>query len=349
MPLIGALSSGCPTLIKPSELTPRTADEIAALAAAHLDPDDVGVVCGGPALGERLAALPFGVILFTGSSAVGAKVASAVAPHLTPLILELGGKSPAIVDPEANLARAAETIVAGKLFNGGQTCVAPDYVLTPADRYDATIVELRAAALRLYPDAERRDFTSLNSPRAHARLQALEAGLNIAPLFDAAAPRYRPALALNPPLDHPIMREEIFGPLLPVIPYETIDDAIAIVRRLPDALALYWFGDRNARLQTVVERTRSGAVSINETLLQAGVSELPFGGVGLSGYGRYHGLAGFQAFSHERIVFEQSRFSATRLLRPPFGRRAERIISWLTGGSRPPRLADAAKSVGPTP
>ena len=332
MPLIGALSAGCPTLIKPSEMTPRTADEIAALAAAHLDPDDVGVVCGGPALGERLAALPFGAILFTGSSAVGAKVATAVAPRLTPLILELGGKSPAILDAQANIARAAETVIAGKLFNAGQTCVAPDYVLTPADRFDETIAQLRAAALRLYPDAQRRDFTSLNSPRAHARLQALEAGLEVLPLFDAAAPRYRPALALNPPLDHPIMREEIFGPLLPVIRYQTIDDAVAIVRQLPDPLALYWFGERNARLQTILERTRSGAVAINETILQAGVSQLPFGGVGRSGYGRYHGLAGFEAFSHERVVFEQSRFSATRLLRPPFGRRADRIIGWLTGG-----------------
>jgi coniferyl-aldehyde dehydrogenase len=347
MPLISALSAGCPTLIKPSEMTPRTADEIAALAAAHLDAQDVGVVCGGPALGERLASLPFGVILFTGSSTVGAKVASAAAPHLTPLILELGGKSPGLIDRDAKLAGAAETIIAGKLMNAGQTCVAPDYVLTPADRYEETLAQLRAAALRLYPDAERRDYSSLNSPRAHARLQALEAGLDVAPLFDASAPRYRPALALNPPLDHPIMREEIFGPLLPVIPYQTLDDAIAIVRALPDPLALYWFGDRNARFAAVLQRTRSGAVAINETVLQAGLSQLPFGGVGLSGYGRYHGLAGFQAFSHERVVFEQSRFSVTRLLRPPFGRRADRLIGWLTRAPRPPRRAGAAEPILP--
>jgi coniferyl-aldehyde dehydrogenase len=333
MPLIGALSAGCPTLIKPSEMTPRTADEIAALAGACFDADDVGVVCGGPALGAHLAALPFGVILFTGSGAVGAKIAEAAAPHLTPLILELGGKSPAIIDREADLARAAETIVAGKLFNAGQTCVAPDYVLTPAARYEETAAALKAAALRLYPDAARRDYTRV--ARGHARLRALEEGLDIAPLFEVDPPRARPALALNPPLDHRIMREEIFGPLLPLIPYREIDDAAAIVRALPDPLALYWFGAKNERFRAILERTRSGAVAIGETVLQAGVSQIPFGGVGASGYGRYHGRAGFDAFSHERVVFEQSRFSVTRLLRPPFGRRADAIIGWLTG--RPAR------------
>ena len=347
MPLIAALSAGCPTLIKPSEMTPRTADEIAALVAAHLDPDKVGVVCGGPELGAHLAALPFGVILFTGSGRVGAKVAEIAAPHLTPVILELGGKSPAILDRGADLARTAETIVYGKLINAGQTCVAPDYVLAPAERFDETLAQLHAAALRMYPDAERRDYTSLNSPRAHVRLRALEAGLDVAPLFDAAPPRYRPALALNPPLDHPIMREEIFGPLLPVIAYQIIDDAVAIVRALPDPLALYWFGEKNAGFRTVLERTRSGAVAVNETVLQAGVSQLPFGGVGASGYGRYHGQAGFAAFSHERIVFEQSRFSVTRMLRPPFGRRADRIIGWLTGASRAPASAEAGKQILP--
>jgi coniferyl-aldehyde dehydrogenase len=333
MPLIGALSAGCPTLIKPSEMTPRTADEIAALVAAHLDPGAVGVVCGGPALGAHLASLPFGIILFTGSGGVGARIASAAAPHLTPVILELGGKAPAILDRDANLARATETIIAGKLLNAGQTCVAPDYVLAPADRFADTVAGLRAAALKLYPDAERRDYTSVNSESAKARLRSLEAGLDVQPLFDAPSPRYRPALVLNPPRDHAIMREEIFGPLLPVIPYNQIEDAIAIVRAQPDPLALYWFGEKNARYRTVLERTRSGAVAVNETVLQAGVSQLPFGGVGASGYGRYHGREGFDAFSHERVVFEQSRFSLTRLLRPPYGARADRILGFLIGAA----------------
>ena len=330
MPLISALSAGCPTLIKPSELTPRTADEIAALVAAQFSPDEVGVVGGGPAVGAHLAALPFGIILFTGSGRVGAKVAEAAAPHLTPVVLELGGKSPALIDVEADLGKAAEAIVAGKLFNAGQTCVAPDYVLTPAARFDATVTALKAAALRLYPDAERRDYTRV--ARGVERLRGLEAGLEIAPLFEVAPPRYRPALALKPPLDHPVMREEIFGPLLPVLAYETIEEAIAITRALPDPLALYWFGAKNARFEAVLTRTRSGAVALGETVLQAGVSELPFGGVGASGYGRYHGRAGFETFSHERVVFEHSRFSVTKLLRPPYGARADRIIGWLVGG-----------------
>ena len=202
-------------------------------------------------------------------------------------------------------------------------------MIVPAARFDATVTALKAAALRLYPDAERRDYTRV--ARGGERLRGLEAGLEIAPLFEVAPPRYRPALALKPPLDHPVMREEIFGPLLPVLAYETIEDAIAITRGLPDPLALYWFGAKNARFEAVLTRTRSGAVTLGETVLQAGVSELPFGGVGASGYGRYHGRAGFETFSYERVVFEHSRFSVTKLLRPPYGARADRIIGWLVG------------------
>jgi coniferyl-aldehyde dehydrogenase len=301
MPVIASLSAGCPTLLKPSEMTPRTADGIAALAREHLDPEAVGVVCGGGEVGAMLSSLPFGAILFTGSGAVGAKVASAAAANLTPLVLELGGKSPAFIDRHSDAKRAAETIIAGKLLNAGQTCVAPDYVLAVA------------------------------SERARARLQSLEAGLDIVPLFETPPPRYRPALALAPSLESKVMREEIFGPLLPVIPYADIDEAIAVVRSLPAPLALYWFGDKNARFFRVLERTRAGAVALNETVLHAGVSALPFGGIGASGYGRYHGRAGFESFSHQQVVFEQSRWSLTRLLRPPFGARAERIIQWLVG------------------
>jgi coniferyl-aldehyde dehydrogenase len=331
MPLISALSAGCPTLVKPSEMTPRTADEVAALVAEVLDPDDAGVVCGGPELGAWLAEQKFGLILFTGSGRVGAKIASLAAPHLTPVILELGGKAPAILDRGADLASAAEAIMAGKLMNAGQTCVAPDYALVPAESFDAAVAAFQAAARKLYPDPERRDYTSPNSPRARERLAALEAGLDLVPLFEASSPRHRPALALNPPPDHPILREEIFGPLLPVLAYDTLDDAVAIVRRNPDPLALYWFGEKNARFASLLARTRAGAVAVNETVLQAGIPQLPFGGIGPSGYGRYHGKEGFDAFSHERVVFEQSRFSVTRMLRPPYGRTADRILGFLTG------------------
>ena len=334
MPLIASLSAGCPTLLKPSEMTPRTADEIAALVAGYLDPDAVGVVRGGPDVGEFLAGLPFGAILFTGSGAVGVKVASAAAGNLTPLVLELGGKSPAVIDGDADIPRAAATIMAGKLMNAGQTCVAPDYVLAPTARFHEIVDQMRAAAVRLYPDAERRDYTAVASERARSRLASLETGLEISPLFDAPPPRYRPALAINPPLDSAIMQQEIFGPLLPVIPYDKIEDAIGVIRGRPAPLALYWFGEKNQRFSALLERTRAGAVAINETVLQAGVSALPFGGLGASGYGRYHGRSGFDAFTHERVVFEQSRWSVTKLLRPPFDARADRIIQWLIGGSR---------------
>jgi acyl-CoA reductase-like NAD-dependent aldehyde dehydrogenase len=273
------------------------------------------------------------VLLFTGSGKVGVEIAKAAAENLTPVVLELGGKSPALIDADADLARAARVIMAGKLMNAGQTCVAPDYVLAPRRRMPEAVERLRAAAFQLYPDAERRDYTAVASERAHARLAALESGLDVAPLFDAPPPRYRPALVIDPPLDHAIMREEIFGPLLPVIPYDDIDDAIAVVRRLPAPLALYWLGGRNARFDEVVRRTRAGAVSLNETVLHVGISALPFGGVGGSGYGRYHARAGFDAFSHERVVFEQTRWSLTHLLRPPYKARADRIIKMLVGGA----------------
>jgi coniferyl-aldehyde dehydrogenase len=166
MPVIASLSAGCPTLLKPSEMTPRTADGIAALAREHLDPEAVGVVCGGGEVGAMLSSLPFGAILFTGSGAVGAKVASAAAANLTPLVLELGGKSPAFIDRHSDAKRAAETIIAGKLLNAGQTCVAPDYVLAPAQRLAEIVEQLCAAAVRLYPDPERRDYSAVASERA---------------------------------------------------------------------------------------------------------------------------------------------------------------------------------------
>jgi coniferyl-aldehyde dehydrogenase len=333
-PLIAALSAGCPTLLKPSEMTPRTADEIAALASEVFDAETVGVVRGGPEVGAALARLPFGVLLFTGSGKVGVEIAKAAAESLTPVVLELGGKSPALIDADADMARAARTIMAGKLMNAGQTCVAPDYLLTPRRRMSETVERLRTAALQLYPDAERRDYTAVASERAHARLARLESGLDVAPLFDAPPPRYRPALVIDPPQDHAIMRDEIFGPLLPVIPYDDIEEAIAVIRQHPAPLALYWLGEKNARFNEVVRRTRAGAVSLNETVLHAGISALPFGGVGASGYGRYHARAGFDAFSHERVVFEQTRWSLTHLLRPPYKATADRIIGRLVGGSK---------------
>jgi len=329
MPVISALAAGCRVLVKPSELTPRTAALMQEGIKAAIDPKIVTVICGDMSVASEMTRLPLDALLFTGSERVGHLVMSAASEHLTPVTLELGGKSPVVIDPSADLKRAAESIVAGKLLNAGQTCVAPDYVLYPRELHNELVAQLRAAALKLYPDL--RDYTSISSDKAVQRLQALETGQDIVPLFTGPVnpPYYRPALVISPAIGSAIMREEIFGPLLPLLPYDTQDDAIRAIKTMPTPLVLYWFGTHAERRDYILTRTRSGSVSINETVLHAGVQALPFGGMGASGLGRYHGKAGFDAFTHERPVFHQARWSVTKLLRPPFGQRAERILKLL--------------------
>ncbi len=329
MPVISALAAGCRVLVKPSELTPRTAALMQQGIRATIDPKIVNVICGDLSVASEMTRLPLDALLFTGSERVGHLVMSAASQHLTPVILELGGKSPVVIDPSADLKLAAESIIAGKLLNGGQTCVAPDYVLYPRELQKEFIGHLRTAALKLYPDL--RDYTSISSDKATQRLQVLEAGQDIVPLFTepVSPPYYRPALVVSPAIDSAIMREEIFGPLLPLLPYDMQDDAIGVIKSMPTPLVLYWFGSHVERREYILARTRSGSVAINETVLHAGIQALPFGGIGASGLGRYHGKAGFDAFTHERSIFHQARWSITKLLRPPFGYRAERILKVL--------------------
>jgi acyl-CoA reductase-like NAD-dependent aldehyde dehydrogenase len=331
MPLIGALSAGCRVLVKPSEMTPRTAALIASHLGSAFDASMVAVVTGGEDVAAALTALPLDVLHFTGSSRVGAIVSEAAAKHMTPVVLELGGKSPVIVDISADLDVAAEAIVAGKLINAGQTCVAPDYVYVPHEKKASLIEALRKAAIKLYPRPENGDYSAIASDRALARQHELEKSLDALPLFETKLrpPYHTPKVILSPPADSAVMTEEIFGPLLPVIGYTSIDEAIAHIRALPAALVVYWFGCDNDRLDKVISRTRSGAVSVNETVLHAGINALPFGGIGASGIGRYHGKAGFDTFSIERVIFRQSRWSITRLMRPPYGQTADRILRFL--------------------
>jgi coniferyl-aldehyde dehydrogenase len=331
MPLIGSLSAGCRTLVKPSEATPRVAELLRKTLEAAVDPEAVSIVCGGPEVAAALAELTLDVLLFTGSHKVGVKVAEAAAARLTPVLLELGGKSPAIVDRGADLRRSAESIAHGKLLNAGQTCVAPDYVLVPREGFETLADHLVAAARKLYPDPNSRDYTAMRSDAAIVRMRRLEAGHKTVALFgaDVKGPLYGPKLVLSPSLDSEIMREEIFGPLLPLLAYDKIEDALETMNNLPAPLVAYWLGGANARLEKLIAATSSGAVSINETIIHAGVSSLPFGGVGASGQGRYHGRAGFDAFTHERPIFHQSRLSVTSMMRPPYGPTADRILSWL--------------------
>lgn len=329
MPLISAVAAGCRVILKPSEMTPCTAAAIKTGLQAAIADDVVGVALGGADISAAITRLPLDALLFTGSETVGRKVIAAAAAQLTPVILELGGKSPVIVDASADLREAATSIIAGKLLNAGQTCIAPDYVLVPAHRTEALIIQLKAAAAAMYPDDK--DYSAVRSEAAHDRLKRLGTDHQLIPLLARSfeAPRHAPALVLSPPLDSAIMREEIFGPLLPIVPYDTLDDAIAIICDRPAPLVIYWFGSDQSHLKRVLNNTRSGAVSANETVIHAGVPALPFGGIGASGMGRYHGKAGFDTFTHERPVFRQARWTLTKMLRPPFGASADRILARL--------------------
>ncbi|WP_174301350.1 aldehyde dehydrogenase family protein [Caulobacter sp. S45] len=332
-PLVGALAAGCRVVLKPSEHTPRTAEAICAAVARHLDRDLVAAVAGGPELAAEMSGLAFDKLLFTGSSATGRRVLRAAADTLTPVVLELGGKSPAIIDPSADLKRAAADIVAGKLLNAGQTCVAPDYVLLPRATMPAFVEAAKAAAARMRPDPSGSDATAVCRSADRERLKRLVAGLDLVPLLPTAEPRgTSPCLVIDPPQDGELMSEEIFGPVLPLVPYDDPEEVFDHLNLRPAPLALYWFGRDRSRLTTVLARTRSGGVAVNDTVLQVAVEGLPFGGLGESGVGAYHGRAGFDAFTHRRSVFLQSPLSGARLLRPPYGRLAERAISAMVGG-----------------
>ncbi|NKE64396.1 coniferyl aldehyde dehydrogenase [Ramlibacter sp. RBP-2] len=340
-PAVAALAAGNRVMIKPSEITPRLSQLLAELVGAAFRPDECTVLTGDAELGKAFVRLPFDHLFFTGSTAVGRQVALAAAANLTPVTLELGGKSPAIVDDSADLADSAHKIAAGKLFNAGQTCIAPDYVLVPAGKQQAFADAYAQAVGELYPTLERNpDYTSIVNGRHHARLQTLiddarAAGARVIEVNpggepqEPAARRMRPHLLLQVDSAMAVMREEIFGPLLPVVPYDTAAQALAFVNERPRPLALYWFGRERSRAEQVLRATISGGVTINDVLLHIAQENLPFGGVGDSGIGAYHGEWGFRLFSKEKPVFEQSRLARTAMLRPPFGAKASSVVKAL--------------------
>lgn len=340
-PAVAAIAAGNRVLIKPSELTPKFSDLLARLIADYFSADECAVVTGDAEVAKAFVSLPFDHLFFTGSTAVGKHVGMAAAANLTPVTLELGGKSPAIVDASCDLKDAAVKIAAGKLFNAGQTCIAPDYVLVPAAKLDHFVQAFTQATQQMYPTLEHNpDYTSIVNERHFARLTGLledarahGASLNeINPGTEIANPatrKMRPTLVLGATPAMRIMQDEIFGPLLPVLPYESVDDAIAFVNARPRPLALYWFGKDSTHRDKVLHETISGGVTINDALYHIAQENLPFGGVGDSGSGAYHGEYGFRLFTKEKPVFEQSALSGTGLLRPPFGKLANSIIRTL--------------------
>lgn len=341
VPLATAIAAGNHAFLKPSEHAPRTAAWLRALLASVFPEDRVAVVLGGPEVGAAFSALPFNHLVFTGSTAVGRKVMAAAAPNLTPLTLELGGKSPAIVAADYPPAKAAARLATGKWFNAGQTCIAPDYVLVARDSRDALVEALRAEVRARYPGlAASGDYTRIINRGHHARLLALvddarARGLQVIELADidpATAAHERiipPTLVLDPGDDALLMQEEIFGPVLPVIAFDTLDEAIAAVRSRDRPLALYPFSHDRATVEAVLGQVMAGGVTVNDTLLHFAAHGLPFGGVGASGMGAYHGRAGFDAMTKAVPVLWQRRLAASDLLRPPYRGLADRLLRML--------------------
>lgn len=340
-PVITALAAGNRVMLKPSELTPATSALLAELIGKAFAPEELCVVQGDGSVAAEFASLPFDHLFFTGSTAVGRKVAEAAAANLTPTTLELGGKSPCIIDASCDLDQAAIKIAHGKLLNAGQTCIAPDYVLLPRGREAAFAEAFARAVARLFPAIEgNADYASIISPRHHERLQVLlaeaegeGARLQVVNPGGAAASsasrQMAPVLVFDVPYSSKLLSEEIFGPILPVLAYDTLDDAIAYINARPRPLALYWFGEDSAAQAAVLARTVSGGVTINDTLMHIAHPNLPFGGVGESGWGAYHGETGFLRLTHQKPVLLQSKWARGDLFYPPYGRRFDQVMGLL--------------------
>ena len=335
-PLCEALAGGNRCIIKPSEHTVNFSDLLKRAIRETFKQDVVAVVLGGPDVAADFTRQPFDHIVFTGSTSVGRKVALSAAEHLTPTTLELGGKSPAVICPSASMTKAVKSIALGKFLNAGQTCIAPDYVLAPRERAMEFAELAMAEARKLYPDLGP-DFSSLISVSAFDRMTAAvnEAEQGGAKVMRHPAPSDRerrilpPVVVVNPPQSSMLIRDEIFAPVLPIIGYDSLQDALDWINSHPHPLALYVFAEDRREQSYVMDNTRSGGVAINATLLHFAQEGLPFGGVGASGWGAYHGKAGFDRFTHQRAVFRTGFVNPANWLAPPYGKRARRLLRFL--------------------
>lgn len=336
-PLANAVAAGNRCLLKLSEFAPNFAELFAQLLERHFPQGEIRAVTGDADVGRAFAALPFDHLLFTGSTAVGRDIMRAAAANLTPVTLELGGKSPAILGPDTRLEHAVERILVGKYFNAGQTCIAPDYVLLPRDKVDTFVDLSRRRFATLYPDFPSNDrYASIIDERHHARLlalreEALASGAHAEPLSDRDGVGRRPAPALFTGVDPEcgLMQEEIFGPWLPLIPYDRFEEALEFIASRPSPLALYLFDTHARRREQVLERCPAGGVTVNDTLFHITQPRLPFGGTGPSGIGAYHGETGFRTFSRHTPLFLQSRWNGAGLLNPPYTRRFRWLLDRL--------------------
>ncbi len=326
LPLISALAAGNTAVLKPSEHAPAVADLISRLIAKHFEPEVVRVEQGNGDVAEALVALPFDHIFFTGGGAIGRKVLGGAAAHLTPVTLELGGKSPALVLEGSDLTVSARRLIWGKGLNAGQTCIAPDHLLVQPGLKAALLEAMASARTEMYgsdPLASEQ-LSCIVNDRQFLRLEALleqaeqEGRVLLGGEINRDQRRIAPTVIRVDDRRDPLMDEELFGPLLPVLELRDLTQTLAEIRRGPKPLALYLFGGNEAQQQEVLETTSSGGVCFNDVMMQAGVPDLPFGGVGGSGMGSYHGQAGFNTFSHAKSVLRRPFRLDFKLRYPPY-------------------------------
>jgi coniferyl-aldehyde dehydrogenase len=342
-PIGYAIAAGNRPILKPSELTPSTSALMAKLANQYFDETELAVVQGGPEIGAAFTALPFDHLIFTGSTKVGSAIMQAASASLTPVTLELGGKSPALIGRSADLGDAVRRILTAKTFNAGQVCLTPDYVLLPSGLEEQFVADAKTAVASMYPELKNNpDYTSIINESHFNRLkhwladavskeaEAIELNPSSEDLSDMATRRFAPTLLLRVRDNMTVLQEEIFGPLLPVVTYETLDEAVAFINARSRPLALYYFSNDPEEERQLLNRTISGGVTVNDCMTHAFDHRLPFGGIGASGMGAYHGKQGFLTFSHARSIYRQSKTTQAELLfRPPFG---EPVKTFLENG-----------------
>lgn len=337
-PLMQVLAAGNRAMIKPSEFTERTSELMAVLTAEYFAPEEVAVITGGPEVAAAFSSLPFDHLVFTGSTATGRRVMQAAAANLVPVTLELGGKSPVIMGRSADFAKAGERIAIGKMMNAGQICLAPDYLMVPEDKADEAVAGVTGAAAAMYPRVlDNDDYASIVSDRHFERLQGLVEDakakgaevIEVNPAgedFGNANQRKMPLTVLRGVSDDmTVMQEEIFGPVLPVMTYKSVDQAVDYINDHDRPLGLYYFGEDKSEQERVLTRTISGGVTTNDVVFHVSMEDLPFGGVGPSGMGSYHAIEGFREFSHARAVYHQPKIDIAKLggLKPPYGKATE--------------------------
>jgi len=332
-PFANIFAAGNRGMIKPSELTPKTSQVMADIVSESFDTDELTVVQGEADVAAAFAALKFDHLLFTGSTSIARRVAQAAAPNLVPMTLELGGKNPVVISKSADLKLAAEKVMWAKTMNGGQICLCPDLIYVHQSQIDDFVQHCKDSASKLYPDfASDKDFTHIVSERHAKRLRNMAAeaesnGAEIIPLGEGSGRCVPPSLILNAPADTRVMQEETFGGLLSIKPYNDIEETIEELSQQEHPLALYYFGEDDAEIRSFSHRTLSGGMLINDLVAHCLQEDLPFGGVGDSGMGAYHGFDGFKNFSHARAIFRQSKMDPLKMIRPPFKQKLRGYIA----------------------